>query len=150
MEDGSYPLHQYLLQVDEEETVDYNYLDELISSRESLCVYNNDGDLAIHIMARKGLLDAMKHIHCEKIDYEAVNRSGYRPLHLASCGDHSHVVEYLIAVANVDMNSRTCGDNLTPVHCAARSNALNSLKTLIDIGGMYIRMYTLAEMIIIT
>ena len=141
MEDGSCSLHQYLLQLNEEETVDYNYLDEIITSRESLGVYNNDGDLAIHIMARKGLLDVMKYIHCEKIDYEAVNRSGYRPLHLASCGDHSDVVEYLIAVANVDMDSRTCGDNLTPVHCAARNNALNSLKTLIDIGGMYMSMY---------
>ena len=66
-----------------------------------------------------------------------VNQSdnfGRTPLHVASAVNFPEMVSFLLE-NEADINSRTYGEEQTPIHYAAKNDAVDSLKVLLQLGA---------------
>jgi len=88
--------------------------------------------------ALTGHPDIMKEIiSFSNLGSDIVNASGSRgerPLHLAAARGHHDVVEHLLNISNINVNSQD-HEGLTPLHLASERGNLNLIRYLMDRGA---------------
>ena len=92
-----------------------------------------DNKTALHIAAKKNLLEAAKWLINEGADLEAKDNTGWTPLHLAAVFDSVDVARLLIS-RGAKVNAKS-GRGWTPLHQAAFFNKLKVAQLLIDNGA---------------
>jgi ankyrin repeat protein len=62
------------------------------------------------------------------------DKYGRSPLHVCAAANHADMVEFLLQ-RGADIDSRSIGDEQTPLHFAAKNDATLSLKALLGFGA---------------
>ncbi len=91
-------------------------------------LWENEGDLAVHIAARKGHLNMLKYLSSQGFDLNASNAQGKVPLHEAALYGHQNLVKWLLTQEAVSHHP-TDNLNRTPMHDAA----LNGHTSIVDL-----------------
>ena len=67
-------------------------------------------------------------------DINQQDKFGRSPLHVCAAADHSDMVEFLLH-RGADIDCRSIGAGQTPLHFAAKNDAVLSLKALLGFGA---------------
>ena len=71
----------------------------------SIC--DNNGDMAIHHAARRGMLPILELLFQSIGDVKAKNSIGEQPIHLAAAGNHVNILSALLQLPGVEVNAWT-------------------------------------------
>lgn len=95
--------------------------------------FNRDGFSPIHLAARKGELQVLRLIlqKCPNV-LNVKKKDGYSALHLAACMGQHDIVDHLIHLKGIDLESRTAEEELTPLHIACRNASAKTVMYLIN------------------
>ncbi|XP_067673680.1 putative ankyrin repeat protein RF_0381 [Haliotis asinina] len=93
-----------------------------------------DGRTAVLVAAFKGNREVFDILVKEGADLSAVDDCGDNILHLACLGENVEIVQRVLALKVVDINSRGA-DGMTPLLTAVACNARDVIDLLIDIGA---------------
>ena len=89
------------------------------------------------ILCFADLQDFYEYLNSQKIDPNASNHFGFKPIHLAAEGGHLKVVKYLVNELKCDPNSTADNSALPgytskPIHCAAKNGRLSVVRYLVE------------------
>ena len=113
------------------ETVDYSFLCSRLQSGACIDVCDRHGPTVLHEVARNWCTDVARFFISNGVDMNKVDHWGSSPLHLSASVNHHKMVEFLI-MNKANSTARTKGDEQTPIHYAAKYNAVASLRVLVD------------------
>lgn len=118
------------------ETVDYRFLESLFQGGAMVNVTDKHGQSVMHEISRNWNTDVAKFFIANGADINQADKLGRSPLHLAAAVNHYEMVEYLID-AGANIHARSIGELQTPIHYAAKYNAVGSLKVLMEKKAWY-------------
>ena len=102
---------------------------ELVSSNSDATVQNSEGDTPLHIACEHGQMDIVKYLTEKRLcDLTIQNRSNKLAVHYAC----QHSLEIVELVSDCDLESKTSGDGLTPLHIACLNRKLDIVRYLIE------------------
>lgn len=91
------------------------------------------GVTLLHVAARFGLTEYVRHLGPEKSNVDTVDLFGRTPLWWAANGGHADTIMFLVQVgANPDMDEKVSG--LKPLHNAASKNHAEAVRALLEAG----------------
>ncbi|XP_065055117.1 uncharacterized protein LOC135683708 [Rhopilema esculentum] len=115
----------------ETELVDFDFVESLLDGGASVNSTDKHGQSVFHEVARNWHPDVAYFLLQKGANINKADKWGRSPLHSAAAVDHSDMVEFLLQNgANIHAKSR--GEWQTPIHYAAKFNAVRSLKVLMD------------------
>ncbi|XP_077978159.1 ankyrin and armadillo repeat-containing protein-like [Glandiceps talaboti] len=98
---------------------------------------SSTGPTPIHLAARCGSLDAASCLIGNKADMYLTDQDGWAAIHHAAFFDHEPIVRHFVRKWVDQMELETMNDvRQTPLLLAASSGALDSVKTLIELGAI--------------
>ncbi len=98
----------------------------------------DSGKTALHLVASYWDKDVADLFTGKILNIDIRDNCGRTPLHEAAAADNSEMVQWLIErTANLEM--KTDKECHTPLHYAARNDAIQSLKVLLHAGGKICR-----------
>ncbi len=130
-------LLQYFLRLSETDAdFDHAYIETLLSNGVNInSVDESNGATIMHMVARNWDVTVAQFLYEKGINICHEDHTGKTPLHVAASSNHHVMVEWLIN-QGADVEARTMIQRQTPVHHAARNDAVLALEVLIQNGGM--------------
>ncbi|XP_023182982.1 uncharacterized protein LOC102220998 isoform X2 [Xiphophorus maculatus] len=114
--------------------VDLQFLDEVISGGADPNCSDRYGQTILHEVSRAWSVDVMRFFLDRGSDPLGSDRFGVTPLHVASALDYEDMVQFLLD-READPSARTLLDQQTPLHYAAKNDAVRSIKLLLRAGA---------------
>jgi len=117
-----------------EDMVDLDFVEGLIDNGADINISDKHGQTIFHEVARAWHIDVAKFLIEKNADVNKADKFGRSPLHVASAVNYSEMVEFLCH-NGADIHAKTCKENQTPMHYAAKNDAINSLKMLMNLNA---------------
>ncbi|XP_032408670.1 transient receptor potential cation channel subfamily A member 1 isoform X2 [Xiphophorus hellerii] len=114
--------------------VDLQFLDEVISGGADPNCSDRYGQTVLHEVSRAWSVDVMRFFLDRGSDPLGSDRFGVTALHVASALDYEDMVQFLLD-READPSARTLLDQQTPLHYAAKNDAVRSIKLLLRAGA---------------
>lgn len=114
--------------------VDLKLLDQLISDGADPNSTDRFGQTVLHEISRAWSVDVMRFFLDRGSNMLIPDQFGVTALHVASALDYSDMVHFLLE-NNADIESRTLLQSQTPLHFAAKSDAVHSIRALVKAGA---------------
>ncbi|MBN3320295.1 PYX protein, partial [Atractosteus spatula] len=114
--------------------VDLQFLESLITDGADVNTADKYGQTALHEISRAWNVDVMKFFLEKGADIHHADSYGVTPLHVAAALDYEEMVELLIE-RKASLGARTVRDLQTPLHFAAKNDAVGALKILLKHGA---------------
>eukprot|EP00111_Clytia_hemisphaerica_P011884 TCONS_00034914-protein len=114
------------------ERIDYRFLDSLFKGGANVNVTDKHGQTVLHEVARNWNTDLAKYFLGRGADINKGDNWARTPLHLSSAVNHVEMVEFLIN-NGAHVHAKTNGELQSPIHYAAKYNAVGSLKILLQL-----------------
>ncbi|XP_027863327.1 transient receptor potential cation channel subfamily A member 1 isoform X1 [Xiphophorus couchianus] len=114
--------------------VDLQFLDEVISGGADPNCSDRYGQTILHEVSRAWSVDVMRFFLDRGSDPLGSDRFGVTALHVASALDYEDMVQFLLD-QEADPSARTLLDQQTPLHYAAKNDAVRSIKLLLRAGA---------------
>ncbi|XP_013888175.1 transient receptor potential channel pyrexia [Austrofundulus limnaeus] len=118
----------------ETDQVDLQFLDEVISDGADPNCSDRYGQTVLHEVSRAWSVDVMKFFLDRGSDPLRSDQFGVTPLHVASALDYEDMVQFLLD-QNADLGAHTFLDRQTPLHYAAKNDAVGSIRLLLQAGA---------------
>ncbi|XP_066927224.1 uncharacterized protein [Clytia hemisphaerica] len=118
----------------EGEGIDLGFVESLIKSGADVNATDRAGQTVLHEVSKAWHTDVAKFLLDKKAEINKGDRFGRTPLHLSAAVGYVEMVEFLIA-NGANINQKTKGEKQTPIHYAARNNAVATLKVLLRLGA---------------
>ncbi|XP_072296513.1 uncharacterized protein [Eucyclogobius newberryi] len=118
----------------ETDQVDLDLLDELISDGADPNSSDRFGQTVLHEISRAWSVDVMRFFLDRGSDLLTPDQFGVTALHVASALDYSDMVLFLLQ-RHADPESRTLLQSQTPLHFAAKCDAVASVRVLVQHGA---------------
>ncbi|KAM6922325.1 transient receptor potential cation channel subfamily A member 1 isoform 2-T2 [Lycodopsis pacificus] len=127
--------HFRLLSATNQDTdqVDLDFLDEVISEGADPNSSDRYGQTILHEISRAWSVDVMRFFLDRGSDLLRPDQFGVTALHVASALDYQDMVQFLLD-RKADPESRTFLDQQTPLHYAAKNDAVGSIRLLLQTG----------------
>eukprot|EP00794_Sanderia_malayensis_P013784 gene13784-15226_t len=113
------------------ELIDFEFVESLLEGGAEVNSTDKHGQTVLHEVARNWHPDVAFFLLQYGAEINKVDKWGRTPLHSASAVDHVDMIEFLLR-NGADINAKTLGELQSPIHYAAKFNAVRSLKILID------------------
>ena len=132
----------YFLQILNSETdIDFTYIEHLLSNGADIdSTDESTGITVMHKVAENWNVTVAQFLYDRGSDIHRADNTGKTPLHIAAGINHRDMVVWLIR-QGADVEARTNVEKQTPVHHAARSDAVLALEALIQSGGELLHSY---------
>ncbi|KAM4599270.1 uncharacterized protein V3H82_003282 [Fundulus diaphanus] len=114
--------------------VDLQFLDEVISDGADPNCSDRYGQTVLHEVSRAWSVDVMRFFLDRGSDHLSSDQFGVTALHVASALDYEDMVQFLLD-READPNAPTVLDQQTPLHYAAKNDAVGSIKLLLQAGA---------------
>nr|XP_015218192.1 PREDICTED: transient receptor potential channel pyrexia-like [Lepisosteus oculatus] len=114
--------------------VDLQFLESLITDGADVNTADKYGQTALHEISRAWNVNVMKFFLEKGADIHHADSYGVTPLHVAAALDYEEMVELLIE-RKASLGARTVRDLQTPLHFAAKNDAVGALKILLKHGA---------------
>ncbi|XP_035982353.1 transient receptor potential channel pyrexia isoform X2 [Fundulus heteroclitus] len=119
--------------------VDLQFLDEVISDGADPNCSDRYGQTVLHEVtadevSRAWSVDVMRFFLDRGSDHLSSDQFGVTPLHVASALDYEDMVQFLLD-READPNAPTVLDQQTPLHYAAKNDAVGSIELLLQAGA---------------
>lgn len=114
--------------------VDLDYLKTLIRSGANLNYTDRHGQTVLHEVALRWPVEVAQFLLENGADVNASDNFGRTPLHVAASIDFPDMVKWLVA-NGANIHARTFQENQSPIHYAAKYNAVDSIVTLVNLDG---------------
>ncbi|XP_012558139.2 uncharacterized protein LOC100201978 isoform X1 [Hydra vulgaris] len=118
----------------EDSAIDLDFVESLLGSGADINFSDKYGQSVIHEIVRDWNIESAKYVFKKGADLNKEDKYGRTPLHLASAVNHYEMVEWLIT-NGASINAKTIGENQTPLHYAAKNNAVDSTRIILHMGG---------------
>uniref|UniRef100_W5NIC4 Transient receptor potential channel pyrexia-like n=1 Tax=Lepisosteus oculatus TaxID=7918 RepID=W5NIC4_LEPOC len=115
--------------------VDLQFLESLITDGADVNTADKYGQTALHEISRAWNVNVMKFFLEKGADIHHADSYGVTPLHVAAALDYEEMVELLIERKEASLGARTVRDLQTPLHFAAKNDAVGALKILLKHGA---------------
>uniref|UniRef100_A0A4W6E0C8 Si:ch73-193i2.2 n=1 Tax=Lates calcarifer TaxID=8187 RepID=A0A4W6E0C8_LATCA len=115
-------------------SVDLAFLDQLISDGADPNSSDRFGQTVLHEISRAWSVDVMRFFLDRGSDLLRPDHFGVTALHVASALDYQHMVQFLLE-RKADLEARTLLDQQTPLHFAAKNDAVSSIRLLLQAGA---------------
>eukprot|EP00795_Rhopilema_esculentum_P002479 gene2479-18141_t len=116
------------------ERVDLVFLKSLLRAGANINIGDKYGQTILHAVARDWHIDVARYVIDNGSDVNARDRFGRTPLHVAAAVNYPEMIEFLLN-NGADLHGQTEGELQTPIHYAAKFNAVASLKCLLKFGA---------------
>ncbi|XP_067678848.1 uncharacterized protein [Haliotis asinina] len=123
-------------QSSEDEMLNLDFVDHLLRSGADINCCDKYGQTILHEVARHWHCDVARFLLEHGANINQKDKYGRSPLHVAAAVDYPMMVILLID-RGADKEARTLKEEQTPVHYAAKNDAVNSLKALVKSGCLY-------------
>ncbi|XP_039995617.1 transient receptor potential cation channel subfamily V member 5 [Xiphias gladius] len=114
--------------------VDVGFLDDLISDGADPNSSDRYGQTVLHEISRAWSVDVMRFFLDRGSDLLFPDQFGVTTLHVASALDYQDMVRFLLD-RKADPEARTLLDQQTPLHYAAKNDAVGSIRLLLQAGA---------------
>ncbi|XP_043993235.1 transient receptor potential cation channel subfamily A member 1 isoform X2 [Gambusia affinis] len=114
--------------------VDLQFLDEVISDGADPNCSDRYGQTVLHEVSRAWSVDVMRFFLDRGSDPQGSDQFGVTALHVASALDYEDMVQFLLD-READPSARTLLDQQTPLHYAAKNDAVRSIRLLLRAGA---------------
>ncbi|BFZ16281.1 hypothetical protein BsWGS_19321 [Bradybaena similaris] len=114
----------------EDEIIDLDFVHTLLASGADINCTDKHGQTVMHEVARAWHVDVAKFLIEHGANVNKADNFGRTPLHIAAAVDYVEMINMLIE-NNANKEAKTLDENQTPVFYAAKTDAVQSLKTLI-------------------
>ncbi|XP_068590598.1 transient receptor potential channel pyrexia isoform X2 [Cebidichthys violaceus] len=114
--------------------VDLDFLDEVISEGADPNSSDRYGQTILHEISRAWSVDVMRFFLDRGSDLLRPDQFGVTALHVASALDYQDMVQFLLD-RKADPESQTFLDQQTPLHYAAKNDAVGSIRLLLQTGA---------------
>ncbi|XP_024152283.1 transient receptor potential channel pyrexia [Oryzias melastigma] len=114
--------------------VDLQFLDGLISDGADPNSSDRYGQTVLHEICRLWSVDVMRFFLDRGADLLCSDQYGVTALHVASALDYQDMVQFLIS-RKADVDARTLLDRQTPLHYAAKNDAVGAIRLLLQAGA---------------
>ncbi|MEQ2308981.1 hypothetical protein AMECASPLE_033910, partial [Ameca splendens] len=111
--------------------VDLQFLDEVISDGADPNCSDRYGQTVLHEVSRAWSVDVMRFFLDRGSDHLCSDQFGVTALHVASALDYEDMVRFLL-VRKADPSAQTLLDQQTPLHYAAKNDAVRSIRLLLQ------------------
>ncbi|XP_018518295.1 transient receptor potential cation channel subfamily A member 1 [Lates calcarifer] len=118
----------------DQDQVDLAFLDQLISDGADPNSSDRFGQTVLHEISRAWSVDVMRFFLDRGSDLLRPDHFGVTALHVASALDYQHMVQFLLE-RKADLEARTLLDQQTPLHFAAKNDAVSSIRLLLQAGA---------------
>ncbi|XP_034408331.1 transient receptor potential cation channel subfamily V member 5 [Cyclopterus lumpus] len=116
--------------------VDLDFLDELISDGADPNSSDRYGQTILHEISRAWSVDVMRFFLDRGSDLLQPDQFGVTALHVASALDYQDMVQFLLDRKGLsDLEALTFLDQQSPLHYAAKNDAVSSIRLLLQIGA---------------
>ena len=138
----------------------YDIINEILNANSNINYKDIDGNTALHLMIKytkpenqKNSIDIIKQLFKKKIGINYTNNIGQNALHIAVENNNIDIIDLLLK-NNINYNTETVNDHLTPILIATMQNNINICKLLLkypinynnqDLYGNTILNYTIAN-----
>lgn len=117
-----------------DEEIDLSFIHSLVSAGADINIGDKYGQTILHAIARDWHKDIAQFVISSGGNINALDNFGRTPLHVAAAVEYPEMVEFLVR-NGANLHSKTTGELQTPMHYAAKYNAVESMKCLINLGG---------------
>ncbi|XP_027131299.1 transient receptor potential channel pyrexia isoform X1 [Larimichthys crocea] len=114
--------------------VDLQFLDQVISHGADPNSSDRYGQTILHEISRAWSVDVMRFFLDRGSDLNQPDQFGVTALHVASALDYQDMVQFLLN-RKADPEARTLLDQQTPLHYAAKNDAVGSIRLLLKAGA---------------
>ncbi|KAM7385949.1 hypothetical protein PAMP_001988 [Pampus punctatissimus] len=114
--------------------VDLQFVDEVISDGADPNSSDRYGQTVLHEISRAWSVDVMRFFLDQGSDLLWPDQFGVTPLHVAAALDYLDMVQFLLD-RRADPEARTLLDQQTPLHYAAKNDAVRSIRLLLLAGA---------------
>uniref|UniRef100_A0A3B4ZN94 Si:ch73-193i2.2 n=1 Tax=Stegastes partitus TaxID=144197 RepID=A0A3B4ZN94_9TELE len=114
--------------------VDLQFLDEVISGGADPNSSDRFGQTVLHEISRAWSVDVMRFFLGRGSDLLRPDQFGVTALHVAAALDYQDMVQFLLD-QKADLEARTRLDQQTPLHYAAKNDAVGSIRLLLQAGA---------------
>ncbi|XP_071335898.1 transient receptor potential channel pyrexia [Trachinotus anak] len=114
--------------------VDLGFLDDVISDGADPNSSDRYGQTVLHEISRAWSVDVMRFFLDRGSDLLCPDQFGVTALHVASALDYQDMVQFLLE-QKADPEARTLLDQQTPLHYAAKNDAVGSIRLLLQGGA---------------
>ncbi|XP_030298127.1 transient receptor potential channel pyrexia [Sparus aurata] len=114
--------------------VDLQFVDEVISDGADPNSSDRYGQTVLHEISRAWNVDVMRFFLDRGSDLFRPDQFGVTVLHVASALDYQEMVQFLLD-RKADPEARTLLDQQTPLHYAAKNDAVGSIRLLLQAGA---------------
>ncbi|XP_035519365.1 transient receptor potential cation channel subfamily A member 1-like [Morone saxatilis] len=114
--------------------VDLQFLDQVISDGADPNSSDRYGQTILHEVSRAWSVDVMRFFLDRGSDLHRPDQFGITALHVASALDYQDMVQFLLD-QKADPEARTLLDQQTPLHYAAKNEAIGSIRLLLQNGA---------------
>ncbi|XP_040906231.1 transient receptor potential channel pyrexia [Toxotes jaculatrix] len=114
--------------------LDLGFLDDLISDGADPNSSDRYGQTVLHEISRAWSVDVMRFFLDRGSDLLRPDHFGVTALHVASALDYQDMVRFLLD-QNADPEAQTLLDQQTPLHYAAKNDAVGSIRLLLQAGA---------------
>ncbi|XP_039640343.1 transient receptor potential cation channel subfamily A member 1-like isoform X2 [Perca fluviatilis] len=114
--------------------VDLDFLDKVISDGADPNCTDRYGQTVLHEISRAWSVDVMRFFLDRGSDLNRPDQFGVTALHVASALDYQDMVQFLLD-RKADPEARTLLDQQTPLHFAAKNDAVGSIRLLLGAGA---------------
>jgi len=111
-------------------TMDLNYLETLIKTGANVNYTDAHGQSVLHEVALRWPIEVAEFLYDHGAELNRCDNFGRTPLHVAASVDHPDMVKWLCN-NGADIHARTKKEQQTPIHYAAKYNAVEALNMLI-------------------
>ncbi|KAF7221355.1 transient receptor potential channel pyrexia [Nothobranchius furzeri] len=118
----------------ETDQVDFQFLDHVIADGADPNSSDRFGQTVLHEISRAWSVDVMKFFLDRGADHLRSDQFGVTPLHVASALDYEDMVCFLLD-QKADLGACTILDQQTPLHYAAKNDAVGSIRLLLQAGA---------------
>ncbi|XP_067467009.1 transient receptor potential cation channel subfamily A member 1 [Thunnus thynnus] len=114
--------------------VDLQFVDEVMSDGADPNSSDRYGQTVLHEISRAWSVDVMRFFLDRGSDLLRPDKFGVTPLHVAAAMDYQEMVQFLLD-RQAELEARTLQDQQTPLHYAAKNDAVSSIRLLLQAGA---------------